>query len=355
MRIGLYGMPTCGKSYILERIDFMEVIHGSRLLRQMTPDFDNLDDEGRKEARRKFALMVSQKDDYIIDGHYAFGNEIAFTAEDGAMYDAFVYLYIDPGILMKRMGESDRNRKYLVYDISKWQAREIEELREYCHKNDKDFYVIDNPQDNSFVDTDMALDFLHDINCGYSCLNYAKQCASCIMEKAIEERVNLLDGDKTITIEDTSGAVFGYKTHLYDGNFYTGFQSWRQGIEFKDYKIPKIREIPVALNDKVLSICNNNSYILTSGHENIWRFIASELGYGYFCGDMMSAETKYFITKFLQESGKYVTAFGDGMNDYYMLKQADTGYLVTRPDGNISRSLRGKTMEGLNIVYTEAK
>lgn len=355
MRIGLYGMPTCGKSYILERIDFMEVIHGSRLLRQMNPDFDNLDDKGRNEARRKFALMVSQRDDYIIDGHYAFGDELAFTVEDGDMYDAFVYIYIDPGILMKRMEESDRNRKYLVYDISKWQTREIEGLREYCHKNDKDFYVIDNPQHNSFADTDIALGFLHDISCGYSCLNYAKQCASSIMEKTTEERVNLLDGDKTITIEDTSAAVFGYKTHLYDGNFYTGFQSWRQAIEFKSYEIPKIKEFPVPLNVKVLSICNSNSFILTSGHEHIWGFIASELGYGCFCGNMMSAETKYFITKFLQESGKYITAFGDGMNDYYMLKQADVGYLVTKPDGSISRSLRGRATEGLNIVYSEEK
>lgn len=353
MRIGLYGMPTCGKSYILDKINFMEVIHGSQLLRQMTPDFDSLDDAGRNEARRKFALMVSQGDNYIVDGHYAFGDELAFTVEDGEMYDAFVYIYIDPDILMERMGESDKNRKYLRYGIAKWQFSEIEGLREYCHKNDKDFYVIDNPPHNSFADTDMTLDFLQDINYGYSCLNFAKQCASSIIERTVETRVDLLDGDKTITIADTSSAVFGYRTHLYDGNFYTGFQAWKQGIEFRSYEIPKIREIPISLNDKVLSICSSNSFILTSGHENIWRFIASELGYGYFCGDMMSAETKYFITKFLQASGKFVTAFGDGMNDYYMLKQADVGYLVTRPDGSISRSLRGRSVEGLNIVYTE--
>ena len=43
MRIGLYGMPTAGKTFIMDRIDFMEVIVGSKLLRQYDPDFDTLD------------------------------------------------------------------------------------------------------------------------------------------------------------------------------------------------------------------------------------------------------------------------------------------------------------------------
>ena len=38
------------------------------------------------------------------------------------------------------------------------------------------------------------------------------------------------------------------------------------------------------------------------------------------------------------------------MNDYFMLKQADEGYLVAKPDGTISRSLKGRNTEGLIIV-----
>ena len=30
MRIGLYGMPTSGKTHILDRIDFIEVLVGSK-------------------------------------------------------------------------------------------------------------------------------------------------------------------------------------------------------------------------------------------------------------------------------------------------------------------------------------
>ena len=64
----------------------------------------------------------------------------------------------------------------------------------------------------------------------------------------------------------------------------------------------------------------------------------------------MSAETKFFITKKLQEAGKTVIAYGDGMNDYFMLKQADEGYLVVKQDKTISRSLKGRDVEGLTIV-----
>ena len=40
MRIGLYGMPTAGKTYILDKVDFLEVMSGSVLLREICPTFD---------------------------------------------------------------------------------------------------------------------------------------------------------------------------------------------------------------------------------------------------------------------------------------------------------------------------
>jgi len=350
MRIGLYGMPTAGKSYILDRIDFIEVVKGSKLLREMDPQFDTRDGVGRDDSRKKLAQKLMEKQTFIMDGHYSFGDEIAFTEDDGKMYDVIIYLYIAPEILEERMEASDRNRKYLKYDISEWQSREIEALREYCHSNDKDFYVIDNPPENYFDDITGIISFIHEIVDGYSCLAYAWQCVKTILMKSKSDSVLLLDGDKTLTVEDTSSKVFSYKTHLYDGNFYTGFQAWKQSEEFKQYEFDNLTEIPVELNKSVKAALTQDSYILTSGHERVWGFISSALGIDYFNGTEMSAETKYFVTKGLQKAGKYVVAYGDGMNDYYMLKQADEGYLVTKQDGTISRSLKGKNMEGLKIV-----
>lgn len=352
MRIGLYGMPTAGKSYILNKIDFIEVVEGSKLLREIDPEFDYRNGSERRAVRNYLATRLLEKTSFIMDGHYAFGNEIAFTEADGRLYDVIVYLYISPDILIKRMKESDKNRKYLKYDIQTWQNWEVENLRGYCHSHNKDFYVIDNPPQNYFEDITDVISFIREINDGYSCKAYAQKCADDILDKSKSETIILLDGDKTLTTEDTSHAVFGYKTHIYDGNFYTGYQAWKQQAEFERYSFEDLTDMPVKLNEKVKSALTTDSFILTSGHERVWSFISKQLGLKYYYGTEMSAETKMYITKLLQDAGKYVVAYGDGMNDYYMLKQADEGYLVTKTDGSISRSLKGKDMEGLIIVCT---
>lgn len=350
MRIGLYGMPTAGKTYILNQIDFIEVIVGSRLLREFDPDFDIRDETGRERDRKAVAQMLMERKSFIMDGHYAFGDEIVFTEDDGKMYDVFLYLYVSPDILKERMTASEKNQKYLKFDIEKWQNKEVSGIREYCHNNNKDFYVLDNPPENQFEEIFDIINFIQEIVNGYSCVSYAKECAENIIRKSKSDTILLLDGDKTLTVEDSSKAVFGYKTHIYDGNFYTGYQAWRQNEEFKNYIFEDLSEIPVRFNEKVKGILTKDSFILTSGHGKVWSFIAKQIGVEFYYGMEMSAETKLFITKYLQKAGKYVIAYGDGMNDYFMLKQADKGYLVTKQDGSVSRSLWERNTEGLIIV-----
>ena len=350
MRIGLYGMPTAGKTYILDLVDFIEVIVGSKLLREYDPDFDSRDEAGREKDRKAVAQLMMKKNTFIMDGHYAFGDEVAFTEDEGQMYDVYLYLYISPEVLKSRMEASPKNQKYLKYNIEEWQNREIDSLRKYCHIHNKDFYVIDNPPTNRFDNVNEILDFIKDILNGFSCASYAKKCANDILQKCHSDTIILLDGDKTLTIEDTSNTVFGYKTHLYDGNFYTGFQAWKQKKEFEQYNFADLTEMPVQLNEKVLPCITADSFILTSGHERIWKYISEALGIRVYFGTEMSAETKLYITKILQHAGKSVIAYGDGMNDYYMLKQADKGFLVLKPNRSISRSLKGKNTEGLILV-----
>lgn len=125
MRIGLYGMPTAGKTYILDKVDFLEVMSGSVLLREICPTFDSEDDHGKNMAREELAKRLLRVESFIMDGHYAFGDKVAFTDMDGQLYDVILYLYISPDVLIKRMRESDKNKKYLSYDIGKWQINEI--------------------------------------------------------------------------------------------------------------------------------------------------------------------------------------------------------------------------------------
>ena len=350
MRIGLYGMPAAGKTYILNKLDFIKVVSGSLMLREICPEFDQKDEEEKNEVRRKLADRLATIDTFIIDGHYAFGDKKAFTEKDGCLYDAFLYLYVLPEALKKRMEVSERNRKYLDYDLDKWQKWEIESLREYCHEHDKDFYVIDNPPENFFGDISEVIDFIKAVLGGYSCKALAEKCADEILKSSKSDTVVLMDGDKTVTIEDSSNVVFGYTTRIYDGNFYTGYQSWRQAREFEIYHFEDLTEMPVSLNETVCRAMTEDTYILTSGHEQIWRFISEQLKVPFYHGIEMSAETKLYITKLLQKAGKRVIVYGDGMNDYYMLKQADRGFLVTKKDGSLSRSLKGRDLEGLTLV-----
>lgn len=350
MRIGLYGLPTAGKTYIMDCIDFIEVFTGSNLLREYDPEFDSRDEYGREKDRKAVAKQMMKKETFIMDGHYAFGNETVFTEEDGELYDVFLYLFISPAVLRTRMASSEKNRKYLRFDIEAWQVREISGLRNYCHKHNKDFYVIDNPPNNEYPDVGMTLSFIRDIVDGYSCAAYAKRCSDIILQHCQGKEIRLVDGDKTLSLEDTSNTLFGYTTNLYDGNFYTGYQAWKQNEEFKTFTIPEITEMPIHFHPKVKNAINSDTYILTSGHEKVWRYIANELGVMFFFGPEMAAETKLYITKYLQTSGKKVIAYGDGMNDYYMLVQADQGFLILKKDGHISRSLTNMNLEGLTLV-----
>lgn len=350
MRIGLYGMPTSGKTYILDQIDFIDVLVGSKLLREYAPDFDKRDEAGREQARKDVASLMMSKETFIMDGHYAFGDEVAFTDEEGKMYDVFLYLYISPDVLCTRMEASAKNQKHMGFDVEEWQKREINCLRSYCHQNNKDFYVLDNPPLNEYADDQAALEFIRQIVQGYSCLGYARKCVEDILRRSKSDTIVLLDGDRTLTVEDSSKTVFEYRTQLFDGNFYTGYQAWKQSEEFKQYSVPELSEMPVHLNPFITARLTEDTFILTSGHEKVWRFIAHELGLPFYYGKEMSAETKLYITKMLQRAGKRVIAYGDGMNDYFMLKQADEGYLLRKQDGTLSRSLKGRDTEGLIIV-----
>ena len=210
--------------------------------------------------------------------------------------------------------------------------------------------MIDNPPTNSFDDVTQVIDFIRDIKNGYSCVRFAEKCADSILKNVTSDSVFLLDGDKTITCEDTSGTILGYKTNLYDGNFYTGYQAWKQNNEFEKYSCPDLNKIDIKFQQHILDSIQAPAYILTSGNKEVWEHISHLLNIPCFNGVEMSAETKLYITKFLQDAGLNVIAYGDGMNDYYMLKQADKGFLKTKPNGEVSRSLIGKDLEGLILV-----
>ena len=349
MRLGLYGLPAAGKTYILDRINGIKVFHGSDMLFDINKDFYHMDEKGKKAVRKELANSLLKENNFIMDGHYSFGDNVVFTKEDGKLYDAFLYLYINPRVLKSRMEKSSKNSNYLKYDIEKWQNTEIEKLREYCHEHNKDFYVIDNQDLEYFDDINTVLKFIYAVSDGFSCVNFAKKVANDILSMSDFTDITLTDGDRTLIREDSSSLI-GYKTHIFDGNFYTGFQSFLHHKNMIKYiNTSKKTEIPdITYNEFVLKHMDKG-FILTSGQPDIWKNISQKIKRPVFFGNQMSADTKFFITKFLQKNKK-VRAFGDSMNDYFMLKRADEAFFIAKPTGELSSSLKNRNLEGIQIV-----
>ena len=185
---------------------------------------------------------------------------------------------------------------------------------------------------------------------GYSNVACARRIAERILATTSSEVVTLLDGDRTFIREDSSRLVFDYRTQLFDNNFYTGYQSWRQYREFESYAIRIPAVVEVHRNEKIPTKLEGDAFIISSGHKLIWERIAEQYGMTAFAGNEVSVETKYFVAKLLKQRGKTVVAYGDSMSDYFMLKEADKGHLMTKTGGTLSRSLAGRNLGGIQLV-----
>lgn len=357
MRIALYGLPCAGKTTLMEHLTGIKTVNGSETLKELCNDnFSDLTEEEKVSARIKYTEYIRNLDDEIIlsDGHYAFLDKVAFTEQDGDVYDVFIYLYCNADVLQKRYETSVKNEKYRdlsVARIENWQQFEIENLRKECHNRNKDFYVIKSDETTS----DELSAFIHHINSGYSSFELAKNLVSGIIQKYPELcHIHLVDGDKTVVVEDSFRLCCEHKTKIFDGDFYTGYQSYcfAKLTESLQYDFSKLSSI--TLNSDVWNRVKNENYIiLSAGITALWDKLSSLFGFTtVFANPMISADTKYYVTKLLREKGYTITAYGDSKNDLYMLKEADNGYLYIGK--RISKSLNNSDLDGLNFIYDKS-
>ena len=65
MRIGLYGLPSAGKTHVLEKIDFINVFLGSTCLKKLDPEFDVRSEEEKNkveaQVQRAFLNMLYEQ------------------------------------------------------------------------------------------------------------------------------------------------------------------------------------------------------------------------------------------------------------------------------------------------------
>ena len=351
MRFALYGLPCAGKTTIFEGLT-IPVIHGSTELNKMASGrFSDLPDAEKNAFRIRYTEQLKARtDSFISDGHYSFLDDVAFTDADGELYDVFIYLYCEPEIISERQKSSDKNRRFAelsVKRIRKWQSFEIESLRAESHKRNKDFYVVKD------ISADELQAFIDSIENGFSSFGLAENIAIQIMHLYPQPcDIQICDGDKTVIEQDSFRVCTGgYVTHVFDGNFYTGYQAFMftKEVENLSYDTEKLRTVD--LNEAILDMVADKNYvILSSGIKMLWERLSERFALKNVIADtLISADTKYFVVKLLQEKGYTVTAYGDGRNDYYMLKQADKGYLYIGK--YLSRSLRDSDLSGIRLVY----
>lgn len=356
MKFALYGMPCAGKTTLLNALNGkIHIVNGSSWLNEFTGgNFSRLPENEKKECRIKYTeYLAGIVDEHIIsDGHYAFEDTVVFTDADGDIYDVFLYLYCEPEEILARMQISEKNQKFasLTVDvISAWQNREIEGLRLQCHKRNKDFYVI---QSGKITETEFA-GFMDSILSGFSSYQLAFDLVEQIRKWFPSPcELNIVDGDKTLINEDSFRLCSpSFTTTVFDGNFYTGYQSYCFKKETSQLSFQYEKLQGCTLNKQVWNrVCNEQYVVLSAGITCLWKRLGEQLEVPYvLASPLISADTKYYVVKLLRKFGYRVKGYGDSKNDLYLLKEADEGYLCLGK--RISRSLIDTDVSGLHLLY----
>ncbi len=357
MKIALYGLPCAGKTSLMSELSGVRVVNGSKELNRLSGNlFSALAEEDKKIIREKYAEYIGSLDEEIIisDGHYSFLDNVVFTDSDGDTYDVFIYLYVKSDVIATRIRNSDKNSKYAylpVADIEQWQQTEIECLREECHSRNKDFYVI---KGDEITSTDF-MDFITSIKQGYGSYQLAVELTNKIISVYPTPcKICLVDGDKTIIKQDTFRFCGNGKTSIFDGSFYTGYQSLLFANETQRYICDYSKIDELELNSIVSDRINiRSTIVLSSGITELWDKVSNRFGFAMVLANpLISADTKYYVVKLLRKKGYYITAYGDSKNDLYMLREADKGYLCI--GDKISKSLSNSSICGVSLIYDKS-
>ncbi len=356
MKLALYGLPCAGKTTQMALLPQCTVVHGSSMLNQLAGGrFSALCPKEQAVVRVAYTDYLRSLTAEIVlsDGHYSFLDEVVFTPADGDLYDAILYLYCPPETLAQRIATSEKNKKYRACSpatLAQWQDFEMERLRAACHTRGKDFYVVSDGQTSHC----QLGAFITALQNGLSPHSHAGELAAQMMALyPTPSEVVLVDGDKTLLQQDSFRFCCGGKTKVFDGDFYTAYQSFLFGAQLAETALSPQSEMLAALccNEAITQRLQGKQWmVLSAGVGALWAQIGWQLGIAHlFAGHTICADTKYYVTKLLQQSGYRVVAYGDSKMDLYMLRAADEGYLYL--GGGFSRSLRTADLGGVHLLY----
>ncbi|KAJ6129566.1 hypothetical protein N7512_002346 [Penicillium capsulatum] len=267
--IGLYGLPECGKSFLLDRLQTelgdlgFKFYEGSRVIDQVCPGglntFRGLGESGKTQWRRKVIRSIQQEcRNYgkagVVAGHLMFWKEEEdvgqniWAQSDSDVYTHILYLNTAADRIAENIArDTERCRSSSsVAHLRNWLQTERTELKKICQ--DAGILLAVLPEHLATVDKTKT--FLQDFRVHNDKLNAERAKAD--LEQIIQpvrkkiETALVVDADKTLAAQDTSReyplpALFG-------GSWAYSYAAFRQAMLM--YEEP-------ASDDEFDKLCND--------------------------------------------------------------------------------------------------
>ncbi|KAI0131546.1 uracil phosphoribosyltransferase-domain-containing protein [Daldinia grandis] len=399
--IGLYGVPGCGKSYLLEELklelgtEAFEFYEGSEVISSLVPGglsgFKELEECEREHHRNLAIDHIAQSCSVtgrvgVVVGHFMFWEEgeetgrMVCTKKDLEVYTHILYLNINPELISKyRLDDTKRVRPSVsVEHLHEWQEAEKIQLRQLCYDNNI-LFLSRSPR---IWQLSRVATLIRDFQQHTKSLNLSRAVDK--LDGTLENGTHqlrsmiVLDADKTLVAEDT-GKLFWEMASRYQpevpndaalkkifssrlGYSYSAFRQAALLYEenFMDDTFDFLCEevaASVTLRPEFKSLLQRvkehrhvGALVVTCGPRNIWDKIfkraglfeaAKVIGGGRLAdGFVVTPEVKASLVHRLQSAyGLHTWAFGDSPLDLAMLDQADEAVVVVGEEGSRSKTM----------------
>ncbi|KAI1812463.1 uracil phosphoribosyltransferase-domain-containing protein [Poronia punctata] len=395
--IGLYGLPGCGKTFLLNTLsrelgsDNFKYYEGSKVIESLVPggldEFRGLPKE-EKVRYRESAISIIQKECAesrkagIVTGHFMFWEEgktedLVYTARDLEIYTHILYLDVNPELMHDRRQNDDTRTRPAssVSHLELWQEAERAQLRALCRQNAILFSLLSN-QDKL---VDRAKKQIRNF-ASYDERSNCQQIDTLLSDITIRCSGTILvfDADRTLAPED-AGHIFwsinnkvekGFADDplkdLFGGPLGYSSTAFRQATLLyeevaDDHEFDRVCDHvagDIKMHPEIVSFLrlvkeqkHVDAVVVTCGLGRVWeKVLRAEglfdaipvIGGGRIDAVNVTPLTKRYIVESFKAVGKYVVAFGDSPMDMPMLSQAHLAVVIVG-----EKKYRSETMDDI--------
>ena len=417
--IGLYGLPGCGKSFLLNELkkhlshSEYAFFEGSDVISSIVPGglstFQELEEE-QKQLWRGFAIdkIVSECQDSaktaIVAGHFMFWSQgelaTVWTPKDKTAYTHIMYLDVPEGIIAKqRLDDVHRHRAEIpLAELARWQQAEIDQLSHLCQRHGILFSRLPERSRSHIATVLKLIQFSSLVITEANATRVDAKVNNFLADHAELETVVVVDADKTLSSEDT-GVVFWQSldlrrpplgalkaqdcplSDLFSGPlgyseaaFLQATLLYEEAANEEDFeRICDIVASKTKMYAEFVSLfrsiaCHDYVRVLvvTCGIRRVWEKILHREGFSRTIqviggsrisdGVIVTADAKaQVVTRLRNQENLRVLAIGDSPLDLPMLEAASEAIVVTGDEHTRSRSMNDALLEAIKTRDFKAR